>query len=169
MGSQEAIARIALLYAVEDKACGMAPAERVALRQAEAKPVFDDLERWLHDQLPKLSGKSTLAGAIRYALDRMKKARPYLDNGFLEIDNNTAERAVKPVALGRKNWTSAGSEGGGKAMAIAHTLIETAKLNKVDPQAWLIPAEKLNDPFVHPSAWRVSVRCGRSGADALAC
>ena len=135
--AQEAIARIALLYAVEDKARGLAPADRVALRQAEAKPVFDDLERWLHDQLPKLSGKSTLAGAIRYALGRMKKVRPYLDNGFLEIDNNTAERAIKPVALGRKNWTFAGSEGGGKAMAIAYTLIETAKLNQVDPQAWL--------------------------------
>ena len=135
--AQEAIARIALLYAVEDKARGLAPTDRVALRQAEAKPVFDDLELWLHDQLPKLSGKSTLAGAIRYALGRMKKVRPYLDNGFLEIDNNTAERAVKPVALGRKNWTFAGSEGGGKAMAIAYSLIETAKLNQVDPQAWL--------------------------------
>ena len=67
----------------------------------------------------------------------MKKARPYLSNGFLEIDNNTAERAVKPVALGRKNWMFAGSENGGKAMAIAFTLIQTAKLNNVDPQAWL--------------------------------
>ena len=67
----------------------------------------------------------------------MNKARPYLEYGFLEIDNNTAERAIKPIALGRKNWMFAGSEGGGKAMAIAFTLIETAKLNKVDPQAWL--------------------------------
>ena len=65
------------------------------------------------------------------------KARPYLSNGHLEADNNAAERAVKPVALGRKNWIFAGSEGGGKAMAIAFTLIETAKLNNVDPQAWL--------------------------------
>jgi len=67
----------------------------------------------------------------------MPKARPYFGNGFLQLDNNTAERAVKPVAIGRKNWMFAGSQGGGKAMAIAYTLIETAKLNKVDPQAWL--------------------------------
>src|SRR6056297_107929 len=80
-----------------------------------------------------------LAKAIRYAPVRMPKARPYLSNGHLELDNNTAERAVKPVAIGRKNWMFSGSEGGGKAMAmaIAFTLIETAKLNKVDPQAWL--------------------------------
>ena len=135
--AQEAITRIAELYAVEAKARGQSPDDRVALRQDKAKHVFDDLEQWLHDQLPKISGKSPLAGAIRYALGRMSKARPYLDNGFLEIDNNTAERAVKPIALGRKNWMFAGSERGGKAMAIAFTLIETAKLNNVDPQAWL--------------------------------
>ena len=104
--AQEAIGRIGKLYAVEDKARGLAPDDRVALRQAEAKHVFDDLELWLHDQLPKISGKSPLAKAIRYALSRMKKARPYLSNGFLEIDNNTAERAVKPVALGRKTGCS---------------------------------------------------------------
>ncbi len=67
----------------------------------------------------------------------MPKARPYLNNGYLEADNNTAERAVKPVAIGRKNWMFAGSEGGGKAMAIAFTLVETAKMSNVDPQAWL--------------------------------
>ena len=88
-------------------------------------------------QLPKISGKSPLAQAIRYALGRLPKARGYLDHGFLEADNNTAERAVKPVAIGRKNWMFAGSPRGGHAMAIAYTLIETAKLNNVDPQAWL--------------------------------
>ncbi len=67
----------------------------------------------------------------------MDKARPYLDKGFLEIDKNTAGNAVKPIALGRKNWTFVGSEGGGKAMAIAYTLIETAKLNQVDSQTGL--------------------------------
>lgn len=74
---------------------------------------------------------------IRYALGRMPKARPYMCNGHLELDNNTAERAVKPVAIGRKNWMFTGSKGRGKAMAIAYTLIETAKLYDVDPQAWL--------------------------------
>ncbi len=135
--AEEAIRRIAALYAVEKEARGKSPDARVALRQARAKHIFDDLEAWLHAQLPKISGKSPLAQAIRYALGRMPKARPYLENGHLELDNNTAERAVKPVAIGRKNWMFAGSEGGGKAMAIAYTLIETAKLNDVDPQAWL--------------------------------
>jgi len=135
--AEEAIRRIAELYAVEKEVRGRSPEARVALRQARAKPIFDDLEAWLHAQLPKISGKSPLAQAIRYALGRMPKARPYLENGHLELDNNTAERAVKPVAIGRKNWMFAGSEGGGKAMAIAYTLIETAKLNGVDPQAWL--------------------------------
>lgn len=88
-------------------------------------------------QLPKISGKIPLAQAIRYALGRMPKAPPHLSNGHLELDNNSAKRAMKPMAIGRKNWMFAGSEGGGKAMAIAYTLIESAKLNKVDPQAWL--------------------------------
>ena len=135
--AEEAIRRMAKLYAVEKAAKGMAPQERVALRRAKAKPEFDGMESWLHLQLPKISGKTPLAKAIRHALSRMPKVRPYLENGFLELTNNSAERAVKPVALGRKNWTFAGSEGGGKAMAIAYTLIETAKMNDVDPQAWL--------------------------------
>jgi transposase len=135
--AEEAIKRIAALYAVEQRARGKSSDERAALRQEFAQPLFDDLESWLKAQLPKVSGKSPLAGAIRYALNRLPKARPYLDNGILELDNNAVERAMKPVALGRKNWLFAGSEGGGKAMAIAFTLIETAKLNTVDPQAWL--------------------------------
>ena len=133
--AEEAIRRIAELYAVEKDARGKSPDDRVAIRQARAKPVFDDLEAWLQAQLPKISGKSPLAQAIRYALGRMPNARPYLENGHLDLDNNTAERAVKPVAIGRKNWMFAGSKGGDKA--IAFTLIETAKLNNVDPQAWL--------------------------------
>ncbi|MEL6361731.1 MAG: IS66 family transposase [Pseudomonadota bacterium] len=135
--AEEAIRRIAELYAVEKEARGKPPGVREALRQAKSRPIFDDLEEWLHVQLPRISGKSPLAQAIRYALGRMPKARPYLDNGTLELDNNSAERAMKPVVIGRKNWMFAGSEGGGKAMAIAFTLIETAKLNCVDPQAWL--------------------------------
>src|SRR4051794_26444944 len=101
--AEEAIKRIAGLYAVEKEGRGQPPAERVRLRQAHAKPILDDLESWLHVQLPKISGKSELAKAIRYALARMRKLRPYLDQGCLEADNNGAERALKPVALGRKN------------------------------------------------------------------
>jgi len=104
--AEEAIRRIAELYAVEKEARGTSPAARVALRQARAKPFFDDLEAWLHAQLPKISGKSPLAQTIRYALSRMPKARPYLENGHLELDNNTAERTVKPVAIGRRTGCS---------------------------------------------------------------
>lgn len=133
----EAVLRIRKLYDVETQARGLPTAERVALRQEYAKPIFDDLEVWLKDQLGKISGKTPLAKAIRYALTRMPKARPYLDNGFLELDNNTAERAVRPVAVGRKNYLFMGSEAGGKSAAIAYTLIETAKMSNVNPEAWL--------------------------------
>lgn len=135
--AEEAIRRIAELYAVEKEARDKPPNERVSLRQSKSKQIFDDFEEWLHTRLPRISGKSPLAQAIRYALGRLPKARPYLDNGALSLDNNSAERAMKPVAIGRKNWMFAGSEGGGKAMAIAFTLIETAKMNGIDPQAWL--------------------------------
>ena len=135
--AEEAIKRIALLYKLEKAARGKPPEERVALRQRDAKPVFDELETWLDAQLNRISGKSELAKAIRYALGRMKKMRGYLNNGSLEIDNNSAERSIRCVALGRKNYLFVGSKGGGEAAAIAYTLIETAKLNGVDPQAWL--------------------------------
>ena len=135
--AEEAIRRIARLYAVEKEARGQPPDKRRQIRQDKAKPILDDLEAWLHAQLPKISGKTPLAGTIRYALTRIKRLRPYLDHGILELDNNTAERSMRPIALGRKNYLFMGSEGGGKSAAIAYTLIETAKLNSVDPQAWL--------------------------------
>ena len=107
------------------------------LRQAKAKPILDDLEHWLGAQLTRISGKTPLAQAIRYAITRIKRLRPYLDHGFLELDNNTAERGMRAIAIGRKDWLFAGSERGGRSAAIAYTLIETAKLNGIDPQAWL--------------------------------
>lgn len=133
----EAIARIAELYAIETRARGSPPEARAALRQAEAAPILDALEAWLHAQLRILSAKSPLAGTIRYALTRMKRLRPYLANGRLEIDNNSAERAMRSIAIDRKNYLFVGSQSGGRAAAIAYTLIETAKLNGIDPQAWL--------------------------------
>jgi hypothetical protein len=135
--AEEAIRRIAKLYVVEKEARGSPPDERVLLRQAKSKPILDDLEIWLEQQLQRISGKSPLAQAIRYALTRIKRLQPYLDHGVLELDNNSAERAMRGVALGRKNWLFAGSERGGQSAAVAFTLIETAKLNGVDPQAWL--------------------------------
>ena len=132
--AEEAIGRIAQLYAVEKEARGSPPDRRAELRQAHAAPIFDDLERWLAMQLTTISGKSPLAAAIRYALTRMDRLRPYLDHGILELDNNAAERGMRAIALGRKNYLFVGSEAGGKAAAIAYTLIETAKLNAVDRQ-----------------------------------
>ena len=135
--AEEAIGRIAQLYAVEKQARGSPPDRRAELRQVHAAPVFNDLERWLVLQLTTISGKSPLAGAIRYALTRMERLRPYLDHGILELDNNAAERGMRAIALGRKNYLFVGSEAGGKAAAIAYTLIETAKINTVEPHAWL--------------------------------
>lgn len=135
--AEEAIARIAELYAVEKEARGSPADVRVELRRAHAAPVFDALEVWLTLQLTTISGNSPLAAAIRYALTRMERLRPYLDNGILELDNNTAERGMRAIALRRKNYLFIGSEAGGKAAAIACTLFESAKLNAVDPHAWL--------------------------------
>jgi transposase len=135
--AEEAIRRIAQLYAVEQEARGSPPDRRTEIRQASAVQIFEDLEVWLGAQLPRISGKSPLAAAIRYALTRMKRLKPYLSHGILELDNNTAERGMRAIALGRKNYLFLGSEAGGKAAAIAYTLLETAKLNHVDPNAWL--------------------------------
>ena len=135
--AEEAIRRIAELYAVGKQARGPPPDERVRLRQAKAKQVLDDPDTWLGAQLTRISGKTPLAQAIRYAITRIKRLRPCLDHGLLEIDNNTAERGMRAIAIGRKNWLFAGSGRGGRSAAIACTLIETAKLNGVDPQGWL--------------------------------
>ena len=135
--AQEAVERIARLYAIEKAIRGKPPDERAAVRQARSRPVFEDLDAWLQTQLTRISGKTPLAAAIRYGLTRMKKLEPWLHHGVTELDNNTAERAIRPLAVGRKNYLFVGSPSGGKSAAIAYTLIETAKLNGVDPQAWL--------------------------------
>jgi transposase len=129
------IERIARLYAIEKEARGSPPDHRVEIRQANAKPIFDGLEVWLHARLPSISGKSPLAAAIRHALTRMARMRPYLEHGILELDTDTAERAMRSVAIGTKNYLFVGSLNGDRAAAIAYTLIETAKLNGIDPQA----------------------------------
>ncbi|MFT5946928.1 MAG: transposase [Paracoccaceae bacterium] len=94
--------RIAQLYAIDKEARGSPPDRRVETRQAKAKPIFDGLEVWLHAQLPSISGKSPLAAAIRYALARMARMRPYLGHAIPELDNNTAERALRSVAPSRQ-------------------------------------------------------------------
>jgi transposase len=135
--AEEALKRIAALYTVEKEIRGSPPDRRKVARQQKAKPLFEDLQAWLDATLPSLPGRSVLAKDMRYAITRFKKLEVYLTDGRLEIDNNAAERAMRPLALGRKNWLFAGSDNGGIRAASLITLIETAKLNGVNPQAWL--------------------------------
>ena len=102
-----------------------------------AKERLDKLAGWLDEQLKLLSGKSELAGAIRYARSRWGALIAYVDDGRLEISNNAAENAIRPVTLGRKNWLFAGSNAGGERAAIFYTLIRSTKLNGLEPEAWL--------------------------------
>jgi transposase len=135
--AQEALDRIGALYGIEAEVRGRPPDERRLVRQQRAGPLIDELRIWLDTTRPKLSAKSELAGAMRYALVRWTALRRYLDDGRLEIDNNAAERALRGVALGRKNYLFAGSDEGGRRAAAAYSLIETAKLNCLDPEAYL--------------------------------
>lgn len=99
--------------------------------------MFEDLQAWLAKTLPTLPARGELGRAMRYAIARLKRLKIYLDDGRLEIDNNAAERSVRGVALGKKNYLFAGADSGGTSGAILYTLIESAKLNGVDVQAWL--------------------------------
>ncbi len=133
----EAIARIGQLYAIETGIRGRPPDERRQVRQARARPLLDAMQEWLGSSLAKLSRKSETAAAIRYALGRWTALTRYCDDGRLEIDNNAAERALRAVALGRKNYLFAGSDAGGERAAAMYSLIGSAKLNGMDPEAYL--------------------------------
>jgi transposase len=133
----EAIERIGALYAIEKEIRGRPIEERLSIRQARARPGLDELRTWLEKQLHRLSPKSEVAAAIRYALARWRALLRYSDDGRIEIDNNGAERALRAVALGRKNYLFAGSDAGGERAAAIYTLIGTAKLNDLDPELYL--------------------------------
>ena len=133
----ETLHRIGELYAIEAKIRGKAPNERQQTRQAEAKPLVDDLERWLRGMLEKLSRKSDTSAAILYALNLWPALTRYCTDGMIEIDNSAAERALRGVAIGRRNYLFAGADTGGERAAAIYSLIGTAKLNGVDPEAWL--------------------------------
>jgi transposase len=133
----EALERIGALYAIEAEIRGRPPAERTAIRQARAGPLLESLREWLGHTLSRLSKKSELAKAIGYVLTRWTALTRYRDNGQIEIDNNTAERALRVVALGRKNYLFCGSDAGGERAAAIYSLIGTAKLNGLDPEAYL--------------------------------
>jgi len=113
----EALRRIGALYAVEAEARGLSPAHRLAARRSFSKPIVDSLHGWLEMQLARVPGRSTLAEAIRYALTRWEGLTRFLKDGRVELDTNPVERAIRPVALGRKNHLFAGSDGGGRRWA----------------------------------------------------
>jgi transposase len=133
----EALARIGALYAIEDEVRGKPVDIRLSLRQTRARPLLDDLRKWMEKALRSLSSKSETAAAIRYALSRWRALTRYTEDGLLEIDNSAAERALRAVALGRKNFLFAGSDNGGERAAAMYSLIGSAKLNGLDPELYL--------------------------------
>lgn len=133
----EALRRIGELYAVEADIRGRQPEERHRVRNEHSRPLLASLKQWLEETLGKLSRKSDTAQAVRYALGRWEALLHYVDDGHLEMDNNAAERALRVVALGRKNYLFAGSDRGGERAAAIYSLIGTAKLNGIDPETYL--------------------------------
>jgi hypothetical protein len=133
----EALERIGALYGIESAIRGRPPDVRREVRSTSARPLLDSMHEWLQTTLAKLSKKSDVATAIRYALGRWPALMRYCANGRIEIDNNAAERALRAVALGRKNYLFAGSHSGGERAAALYTLIGSAKLNGLDPEAYL--------------------------------
>jgi transposase len=135
--AKEALNRIGTLYGVEAAINGKPPDERHRQRQAQSKPIAEALKAWAEATAPKLSGRSELAAAFRYMLARWLALSRCFDDGRLSLDNNPAERALRGVAIGRQNYLFAGSDRGGERAAAMYSLIETAKLNGIDPEAYL--------------------------------
>jgi hypothetical protein len=135
--AQALLERIGELFAIEAEIRGRLPQERLAVRNEQALPLLAQLKSGLEDALGKISRKSSLADAIRYSLARWQALTRYTTDGRLDICNNAAECAIRPLAIGRKNWMFAGSDSGGMRAATLYTIIETAKLNAIDPEAYL--------------------------------
>lgn len=144
----EAIRRIGELYEIEAQIRGRPPDQRAEQRLARAGPILESMKSWLDSTLVRISRKSALAVAIRYALTRWTALTRYVGDGRIEIDNNAAERSIRDVALGRKNYLFAGSDTGGERAATIYSLLGTAKLNGLDPEAYLrVVLERIAD---HP-------------------
>ena len=161
--AQDALERIAELFAIEKAIRGQPPDRRLAVRQERARPLLDELKRFLDTSLGRISSKSSLAQAIRYATSRWDALSRFITDGRLEMSNNAAERAIRPLALGRKNYLFAGADAGGERAAVLYTIIETAKLNGLDPEAYLAdvlariadhPAKRIDQLL--PWRWTVS-------------
>ena len=135
--AKEALERIAALYAIEEEIRGRSAEERREIRTARSRPLLESLKEWFDETLGKLSTKSDTTKAIRYALKRWDELMRFCNDGHLEIDNNAAERSLRAVVLGRKNYLFAGSDAGGERAAAIYGLIGTAKLNGLNPEAYL--------------------------------
>jgi len=135
--AEEALRRIGELYAIEAEINGQAAALRLEARQDHATPILTNLRAWLEEQRRRLSSKTALAKAIQYTLTRWEALARYANDGRLAIDNNSAERSLRGIAVTRKNFLFLGSEAGGDRAAILYTVLETAKLNELDPEAYL--------------------------------
>jgi transposase len=135
--AREALSRIGQMYGIESEIRGRSPDERLQARQTRTRPLLDQMYRWLHATSAKLSRKSGVAVAIHYALSRWEALLRFCQDGRLEIDNNAAERALRAVAIGRKNYLFAGADSGGERAAAIYSLIGSAKLNGLDPEAYL--------------------------------
>jgi transposase len=133
----EALRRVGQLYAIESEIRTKPPDVRLVIRQTQARPLLDEFHAWLLRSLAPLSAKSVAAGAINHALNRWEALLTYAGDGMVEIDNNAAERALRAVALGRKNYLFAGSDSGGERAAAIYSLTESAKLNGLNPEAYL--------------------------------
>ena len=134
--AMETLQRIAALYEIEARVRGKSAADRLAVRQAESKPFVTALRIWFEAQLAKLPARGPTADAIRYALNHWDGLERFLEDGRIELDNNSVERAMRPVCLSRKNSLFAGSDEGGENWACLASLIETCKLNSVNPQVY---------------------------------
>jgi len=133
----EALDRIGALYGIEREIRGQTVEQRREVRQARARPLLDDFYRWLEQKLTTLSAKSDTAAAIRYALSRWRALTRYIDDGLIEIDNSSAERSLRAVALGHRNYLFAGADSGGVRAAAIYSLVGSAKLNALDPELYL--------------------------------
>lgn len=135
--AQEALARIGALYAIEREIRGQAVMIRQSVRRQQPAPLLVSMKTWLEHTVIQVSAKSGLAKAIKYALGHWTALTRYCDDGRIEIDNNTAERSIRPLVIGRRNYLFAGSDGGGVSATVIYSLIGTARLNDVEPYAYL--------------------------------
>jgi transposase len=171
----EIVRRIDELFAIERDINGKPPDERRAARQDRSKPLVVALETYMHEQHERLSPKNAVAKAIRYMLVRWGSFTRFLDDGRICLSNNAAERALRGVALGRRNWTFAGSDEGGRRAAAVYSLITTCKLNDVDPRAWLanVLATLPDHPMTRidelmPWAWKARIEVAVDAPTAVA-